>query len=63
MIYEHETLITVNPQRRIIADGTLAVENGRFLAIDKSQALRERFPDKPPTDLLGRVVTLARRTR
>jgi len=58
MIYEHETLITVDPRRRIIADGALIVENGRFVAADKSQALRERFPDKPPTDLLGRIVTL-----
>ncbi|HUT16016.1 MAG TPA: hypothetical protein VMY98_07215 [Anaerolineae bacterium] len=56
MIYEHATLITVDPQRRIIADGALAVENGRFVAVDKAQALRERFPDEPRTDLLGRVV-------
>ena len=58
MIYEHATLITVAPQRRIAADGALVVENGRFVAVDKSQVLRERFPDKPPTHLLGRVVTL-----
>jgi len=58
MIYEHATLITVDPQRRIIADGALAVDNGQFVSVDKSQALRDWFPDEPRTNLLGRVVTL-----
>jgi len=57
MIYEHGTLITVDPQRRIIADGAMAVEGNRFVAIDKTQALRERFPAEPRTDLRGKVVT------
>jgi cytosine/adenosine deaminase-related metal-dependent hydrolase len=57
MIYEHATLITVDPKRRIITDGALAVKDGRFLAIDKTQALRERFPGEPRTDLKGNVVT------
>jgi cytosine/adenosine deaminase-related metal-dependent hydrolase len=57
MIYEHATLITVDPQRRIITDGALAVQDGRFVAIDKSQALRERFPAEPRIDLKGKVVT------
>lgn len=57
MIYEHGTLITVDAQRRIITDGALAVKDGRFVAVDKTQALRERFPAEPRTDLQGRVVT------
>ncbi len=57
MIYEHGTLITVDPQRRIITDGALAVKDGHFVAIDKTSALRERFPAEPRTDLKGMVVT------
>lgn len=57
MIYEHATLVTVDSQRRIITDGALAVNAGRFVAIDKTQALRQRFPGEPRTDLKGMVVT------
>jgi cytosine/adenosine deaminase-related metal-dependent hydrolase len=57
MIYEHATLITVDSQRRIITDGALAVKDGRFVAIDKTQTLRKRFPAEPRTDLKGKVVT------
>jgi len=57
MIYEHGTLITMDTERRIITDGALAVEGGRIAAIGKSQALRERLPAEPRTDLHGRVVT------
>jgi cytosine/adenosine deaminase-related metal-dependent hydrolase len=56
-IYEHGTLITVDEQRRIISDGAMAVQDGRFLAIDKTRILRERFPAEPRTDLQGKVVT------
>ncbi|UCC76952.1 MAG: amidohydrolase [Anaerolineales bacterium] len=56
-IYEHGTLVTVDEQRRIISDGAMAVQGGRFLAIDKTRTLRERFPAEPRTDLQGRVVT------
>ena len=57
MIYEHGTLITVDAQRRIITDGAMAVEGEHFVAIDKTRALRERFPAEPRMDLRGKVVT------
>ena len=57
MIYEHGTLITVDAQRRIITDGALAVRDGRFVGVDKTEALRKRFPAKPHTDLRGAIVT------
>ena len=57
MIYEHGLLITVDPQRRIISDGAMVVQEGRFVAIDKTATLRERFPMEPRVDLRGRVVT------
>ncbi|MGC8787961.1 MAG: amidohydrolase family protein [Anaerolineae bacterium] len=57
MIYEHGTLITVDARRRIITDGAMAVENGRFVAIDKSKVLYEQFPATPRTDLKGKTVT------
>lgn len=57
MIYEHATLVTVDSQRRIITDGALAVNDGRFVAIDKTQTLRQRFANEARTDLKGMVVT------
>ncbi len=57
MIYEHGTLITVDPQRRIIADGALLVRDGRIAAIGQAQEVTERFPDEPRTSLNGKVVT------
>jgi len=57
IIYEHGTLLTVDAQRRIILDGALAIEGQRFVAIDKTGALRERFPAATRLDLHGRVVT------
>jgi len=57
MIYEHGTLITVDPQRRIIADGALAVQNKRLVAVDTTRALYDRFPGEPRVDLKGKVVT------
>jgi cytosine/adenosine deaminase-related metal-dependent hydrolase len=57
MIYEHGTLVTVDPQRRILTDGALAVKEGRIAAVGKTQSVRERFPAAPRTDLRGRVVT------
>ena len=56
MIYEHGTLITMDPRRRIIIDGAMAVGDARFVAIDKTRVLRERFPTEPRTALQGRVV-------
>ena len=57
MLYEHGTLITVDPQRRIISDGAMLVQDGRFEAIDKTAALRERFPLEQRVNLNGMVVT------
>ncbi|MBM4430549.1 MAG: amidohydrolase [Chloroflexi bacterium] len=57
MIYEHGLLVTMDAQRRVITDGALAVRDGRFVAVDKALALRERFPAEPRTHLRGKVVT------
>ena len=57
IIYEHGTLLTVDAQRRIILDGALAIEGQRFVAIDKTSTLRERFPAATRVDLHGHAVT------
>lgn len=56
LIYEHGTLVTMDPERHIIMDGALAVENGRFVALDKSPAVAQRFPDAERVDLHGHIV-------
>ncbi len=56
-VYEHGTLITVDPHRKIIQDGALAVKDGRLIAVDKTQTLREMFPEASRKNLGGKVVT------
>ena len=44
------TVITMDPDRRIIRDGAVAVSDGRIVAIDRAETLRERFA---PSRVLG----------
>lgn len=41
----HGIVITMDPQRRILADGAVAVENGRIAAVGPTEELMERYPD------------------
>jgi 5-methylthioadenosine/S-adenosylhomocysteine deaminase len=37
------TVITMDPDRRIVRDGAVAVSDGRIVAVDKADTLRERY--------------------
>ena len=57
MLYHNGTLVTLDPARRIIADGALHVEDGVIAAIGTRAELAARLPpDHPRTDLRGGLV-------
>lgn len=56
MIFDNGTIITMDTQRRIIADGAIAIENDHIVAVGKSAQVRARFPDHERVDLRGNVV-------
>jgi cytosine/adenosine deaminase-related metal-dependent hydrolase len=57
MIFENCTLVTVDPERRIITDGALAVDGGAIRAVGKRGQVRKEFPQEHEfTDLHGGLV-------
>jgi 5-methylthioadenosine/S-adenosylhomocysteine deaminase len=43
LLVEHGLVVTLDPRRRVLADGAVAVRDGRIVAVGKSRALGERF--------------------
>jgi cytosine/adenosine deaminase-related metal-dependent hydrolase len=54
--YQNCTVVTVDRQRRILADGALVVADGVIVAIGKRDDLIEQFPDEDQIDLQGGLV-------
>ncbi len=50
-------LITVDPGRRIIRDAAIAVNGGKFAALDKSAAIAKAYSAKRTVDASGTVAT------
>ena len=42
LIIDGATVITVDPQRRVIADGAVVVENQRIIAVGKSREIKQK---------------------
>ncbi len=55
-IYEGATVVTVDPERRIITDGALAVRGDRLAAVGKSAGVRAQFPAARRVNLAGKLV-------
>jgi cytosine/adenosine deaminase-related metal-dependent hydrolase len=57
MLFENATIITLDAERRIIRDGTLAVSGSRLAGVGKRDEIRRQFAqDKDRVDLKGMVV-------
>ena len=56
MIYNNATIITMNPQREILTNGAVVVEERDLIAVGKSRELRERFPHHTVVDCGGKVL-------
>jgi len=58
MIFENGTIITIDPARRIILDGAIAVSGSRIVGVGKREDILNQFQhdDKERVDLKGMVV-------
>ena len=56
MLIEHGTLLTLNKERQIIADGAVAIRKDRIVAVGKTASLRERFKGSKTLDASMRLV-------
>jgi len=55
-IYDGATVVTVDPERRIITSGALAVQGDRLVAVGKSAAVQAQFPTARRVDVAGRLI-------
>lgn len=53
MILDNCTVLTLDGDRRILTNAAVAVIGERIAAVDKSEAVRARFPTEPARDLRG----------
>jgi 5-methylthioadenosine/S-adenosylhomocysteine deaminase len=56
LIVRNGTVVTVDPKRRVIADGAVAVEKGRIVGVDGRAALETRFRGREVLDAGGGLV-------
>ena len=56
LIKDADFLVTVNKARRIIRDGSLAIEGGRIVAVGKASDMPPRFAADETIDARGRLV-------
>ena len=57
LMIEAGSIITMDSTRRIIRDGAIAVKGDRIVAVDKRNALRDKYKAKRPIDGRSHVVT------
>jgi cytosine/adenosine deaminase-related metal-dependent hydrolase len=56
VILSNATIITMDPERRIITDGAVAVEGASIVAVGKAADVRGAFPDDEVRDQRGGIV-------
>jgi 5-methylthioadenosine/S-adenosylhomocysteine deaminase len=56
LLLEHGVVVTMDPRRRVFADGALAVRDGAIVDVGSSASLSERWAPADRLDLAGNVV-------
>ncbi|MBM4431505.1 MAG: amidohydrolase family protein, partial [Chloroflexi bacterium] len=56
LLIENATIVTMNAQREILHDASLAISGDRIADLGPSAALLERYPDAASMDARGKVV-------
>lgn len=56
LLVKHGVILTLDPQRRIFADGAVAVQGDRILAVGRSAALEAQYAPRRLIDARGGVV-------
>ena len=52
----HGTVVTMDDQDRVLEDAGVAVRGGRIVAVDSSDALKQRFPHAPVTEARHKAI-------
>jgi cytosine/adenosine deaminase-related metal-dependent hydrolase len=56
MLFTNGTIITMNPRREIITNGTIAINDNRIVAIGNSDTLLRQYHDDKVTDVKGKLI-------
>src|SRR5687767_1504489 len=56
LVVTHGTVVTMDPGRRTIADGAVAINGTDILAVDSSEAIERQFRGADTIDASGQVV-------
>jgi cytosine/adenosine deaminase-related metal-dependent hydrolase len=56
VIFDHATILTINPAREIIYNGAVVVEGRDIVAVGRSTEIREQFSGQPVIDCNGNVL-------
>lgn len=56
MIFYNAIIITMDPERRVIMDGAVAVEGKKIAAVGKSGEIMQEFPEKRRIDCRGNIL-------
>ncbi|MCL4561547.1 MAG: amidohydrolase [Chloroflexi bacterium] len=56
LLIEHATVVTMNPDRDTLHDGSVAISGEKIAAVGPAEALRAQFPQAKRIDARGKVV-------
>jgi len=56
IVFDHAVVVTMDPERRIITDGAVAIDGSSIVDVGKSAAVTEAHPDASIRDVTGWVV-------
>lgn len=56
MIFENATIITMNPKREIITQGSVVVDGTDIIGVGKANEISDRYPEKRKIDCNGNVI-------
>src|SRR6266571_4106083 len=56
MLFTNATIITMNPNREIITNGAIAIDDNRIVAVGKTDVLRSQYGNDEEIDVEGKLI-------
>jgi cytosine/adenosine deaminase-related metal-dependent hydrolase len=56
MLFTNATIITMNPNREIITNGAIAIDDNRIVAVGKTDVLRSQYENDEEIDVEGKLI-------